>query len=139
MGQRAQQTCEGVTKLNPHWSSIRLYEEARKIVGAMIQKITFDEYLPKILGPEGVTILGDYKGYDPDTSASITTEFSTAAFRFGHGTIGNSVAMLQTYTSKPEVIPLVEAFFNPQLMTSKGIDVFIRGMVVHGKKNPRSN
>ena len=28
---------------------MRLYEEVRKIVGAIIQKITIDEYLPKIL------------------------------------------------------------------------------------------
>ena len=123
-----------LTNINPHWSGIRLYEEARKIVGAMIQKITFDEYLPKVLGRKGAETIGDYKGYDPDTSASITTEFSTAAFRFGHGTIGDSVAMLKNYDSKPKTIPLVEAFFDPQLITSKGIDVFIRGMVVHGNK-----
>jgi len=125
--------------LNPHWSGIRLYEEARKIVGAIIQKITIDEYLPKILGPKGASMIGIYEGYNPKTSPSITVEFSTAAFRFGHGTVGDSVAMLKKYTSRPETITFDEAAFNPELLRTKGLDLFIRGMVAHGTKEADPN
>jgi len=48
--------------INPHWDGDILYHEARKVVGAMMQHITFEHWLPKILGPVGMQLLGTYKG-----------------------------------------------------------------------------
>ena len=74
-------------ELNQNWSGDKNYYEARKIVGALIQKITFSEWLPAILGTDGMKKLGLYKGYNPETTPSIANVFATAAFRFGHALI----------------------------------------------------
>ena len=55
--------------LNPHWPARQLYNVARKIVGAMLQKISFHEYLPNILGKKKTHF--DSAGYDANTEAGV--------------------------------------------------------------------
>lgn len=76
-----------LSKMNYHWKSDRVFQETRKIIGAMIQKITYEDFLPRVLGPSFTRQLGRYR-YDPyGESPNIKLEFSTASYRFGHGLI----------------------------------------------------
>lgn len=72
---------DGLREVNRHWSGEQIYQEARKIVGAQMQHITFAQWLPYILGPVGMRLLGEYSGYDETVDVSVTNEFATAAFR----------------------------------------------------------
>ena len=118
--------------LNPLWGDELLYQEARRILVAEWQHITISEYLPKILGPPGMAMLGTYSGYIPDVDASIANAFSTAAFRFGHSQIMPLFPRLgPDYEPLPiGPLKLQDAFFAPfRLLEEQGIEPLIRGLL----------
>jgi peroxidase len=126
---------------NPHWDGDTLYHETRKIVGAEVQHITYTHWLPKILGPRGMEMLGEYKGYDSTIDATIVNGFATAAFRFGHTLVNPVMYRLNsTFQPIPEGnLPLHKAFFAPfRVIEEGGIDPILRGLFGRaGKKvNP---
>ncbi|XP_058872731.1 peroxidasin homolog isoform X1 [Acipenser ruthenus] len=118
-------------KLNPHWDGDTVYHETRKIVGAQMQHITYQHWLPKILGDVGMKIIGEYKGYDPNVNGGILNAFATAAFRFGHTLINPILYRLnETFGEIPQGhIPLHKAFFSPfRIVQEGGIDPLLRGL-----------
>ena len=81
-------------EVNPHWSGDTLYYEARRIVIAEMQHITYAEWLPIFMGDEGMGMLGQYEGYNPNVDVSISNVFATAALRIGHTIINPELARL---------------------------------------------
>ncbi|CAL8087052.1 unnamed protein product [Calicophoron daubneyi] len=137
---------DGLRSLNPEWTGDRVYQEARKIVGACMQAITYEEWLPRVLGPEGYKLLGTYHGYDDQIDASIANEFSTAAMRFGHTMVPPVVYRLgeDWQPIKEGHLLLHQAFFAPdRLLRDGGMDPIIRGLLFNGirdrTKNPPMN
>ena len=69
-------------ELNPHWDGDRLYDESRKIIGAQMQVITYEHWLPLIIGEEGMKQLGQYRGYNANEDPTISNVFAASAFRY---------------------------------------------------------
>ncbi|XP_078361510.1 peroxidasin homolog pxn-1-like [Oculina patagonica] len=80
--------------LNTDWDKEKIFQETRKIIGAMMQHITYNEYLPTILSEQMLQAydlkLNSYTGYNSSADASIANSFAAAALRFGHSTIGKA-------------------------------------------------
>ena len=113
---------------NPELSGDELYERGRQFVGALMQVITYNEFLPALLGQGALT---PYSGYNPNVDASISNIFSTAAYRFGHSMLSPQILRLdQNLNTIPEGnLPLMDAFFSPEIITDEGgIDPLLRGL-----------
>uniref|UniRef100_A0A8B9QFH4 Thyroid peroxidase n=1 Tax=Apteryx owenii TaxID=8824 RepID=A0A8B9QFH4_APTOW len=130
---------QALKTMNRHWSPETVYQEARKIVGALHQIITLRDYIPKIIGPDAFNqYIGLYRGYDPTINPTVSNIFSTAAFRFGHATIQPIVKRLNAqYLDDPELpnLHLHEVFFSPwRLIKEGGLDPLLRGLLAHSAK-----
>ncbi len=94
-----------------------------KSVVSELQKITYKDYLPIILGDAVSSQIPSYTGYKNDVDPRIPNYFATAAFRFGHSQIRHSQIrhtfdrLEKNYVPSPAgPLPLVSAFFNPSLV-----------------------
>lgn len=109
-------------------SGDQVYERARTIVGAEMQKITYEEFLPVLLGPGG---LSPYSGYDPSVNGAIINHFSTASYRYGHSQLSSTLLRLDGSLNEiPQGhLPLLSGFFDPsQIINGGGIDPLLRGL-----------
>lgn len=116
----------------PGLSGDDIYQKARARVGALMQVITYNEFLPLLLGSNA---LPSYPGYDSQVNPGIANEFSTAAYRFGHSTLNPIIYRLKKNGQPiPEGnLPLRKAFFVKDPMSpdeSKNIDPLMRGLAL---------
>ncbi|XP_058467000.1 chorion peroxidase-like isoform X2 [Malaya genurostris] len=116
--------------LNPHWNDEIIFQESRRIVGAEIQHIVYSEYLPKIIGPHFMTKFelhtskGHNDSYNPKINPSISSEFSSAAFRFGHSTVPGKLEFPQG------PVDTHKTFFNPTSLRNPAFyDHLFQGML----------
>jgi hypothetical protein len=129
------------------------FEIAKAVVGAELQYITYNEFLPAL----GLK-LTPYHGYNPNVNPSVALEFSTVGYRL-HSTVNGeeeievptskySTAQLETMKSlgigveaisevegRNEagfviVIPQDTAFFNPSVVEAVGLGPELRGLGV---------
>lgn len=142
-------------QLNPHWSPETLYQEARKILGAVhqvrpltffqilhlwfLQKnltrssiaqiLTWEHYLPRVLGEEASSrLMPPYRGYDPEVDPSIANVFATAAFRFAHVTVQPVVSRLgpgYLLDSRHPPLPLHHSLFASWRVVTEGGETFV--------------
>lgn len=106
-----------LSALNPTWSDESIFQEARRIVIAELQHITYNEFLPNLLssyiksttyymnnrrtislGASTITknglaplATGYFTNYSTVSTGPVSNEFSTTAFRMGHSLVQGSV------------------------------------------------
>jgi hypothetical protein len=111
----------------PSLTGDEVYERARAIVAAEMQAITYNEFLPLLLGPGAIA---PYAGYDDGVDASIANEFATAAYRVGHTMLSETIRRVDATgaTIAAGDLPLRDAFFAPHEVIDHGVDPIFRGL-----------
>jgi len=109
---------------NPKLTDEQIYQRARRLVIAEVQAITYQEFLPALLGPKA---LRPYQGYRPEVNPGLATEFSTAAFRIGHTLINDDIQFLDNDGVQiADELPLAFGFFNPAPLKAYGPDPLLK-------------
>lgn len=118
--------CDELKVEHPSWNDEELFQRARKIVGALIEAITYEEFLPTI----GVE-LDSYAGYDSSVEPNILNVFSAAGYRFGHTMVNGRLVRFDEAGNDWIFgsVDLRDAFFNPLILKDEGgISPFFRGL-----------
>ena len=116
-----------IAAANPGLDDEAIYLRDRRMVGAEIQAITYNEFLPSMLGADAIPA---YQGYRPEVDGRVSNFFATAAYRMGHsqvdpiiwreGADGNAI---------PEKdLALLNAYFAPERLHEGGIEPLLRGL-----------
>lgn len=132
-----------LTTLNPSWDDETLYQETRRIVSALIQHITYNEWLPIVLGDAIMTkyhlkVLpsGFYNQYDETVNPATTSITATAAMRFGHTLVSPVFRVLRKDYSEgtTPALTLRSLFFrtNFYVMHEQGL---MRGLLTDPSQN----
>lgn len=105
-----------------------IYQKARKEVGALVQAITYNEFLPAM----GVS-LNNYSGYRNNVQPDLLNSFATASYRIGHTMVADEILLRDNNCQKvgTGTMELDEAFFDPQIVITYGVDPFLRGFAAH--------
>ncbi|XP_055905200.1 peroxidase-like [Eupeodes corollae] len=127
-----------LAKLNPHWCDEVLFQEARRILIAQIQHITYYELLPFFLGRENMLrnkLIYDVppdshvNDYNPQVDATTLNEFATGAFRHFHSQCEGRLDLVTEMRSVVGSLRLSDWFFRPEIIEAgDNFDLLSRGM-----------
>jgi hypothetical protein len=109
------------------FSDEQIYQQARKVVGAELQIVTYNEFLPALLGSNAIS---PYAGYNSSVDGTVANEFANAAYRIGHTML--SPTLLRRDNNGNVIgggdIDLRDAFFAPTEITDWGIEPLLKGL-----------
>ena len=133
-----------IQEKNPELNDEEIYQKTRRLVIAEMQKITYGEYLPVVLGDKAMAkykleITDQKSKYNKKDNAGVANAFSTAAYRFGHSLI-NGLISLVSETTNEEIgnYVLGENFFNVKQLLVRfgltGVDKLIAGLITQSSQ-----
>ncbi|XP_076162998.1 salivary peroxidase/catechol oxidase isoform X2 [Ptiloglossa arizonensis] len=124
-----------LAKLNSNWSDEKLYQEARRIVIAEIQHISYKEWLPVLLGKRytravGLIVGNSYsRNYNSEDDPAVSNEVATAALRFLTSLMQGQLRLTDNMRQVNTTLSLAEYFFKPSVIeTDEVFDGLLRGM-----------
>lgn len=125
--------------LNPTWSDERLYQEARRVVIALIQHHTYDEFLPIFIGEAEAAANGllcrdsvHCDCYSDTIDGSVINEFTTGPGRIFHFFVPDNL-ILQNAAGAVD-LRRISTLFGQSGLIRTNYDDIIRGMLFQPMK-----
>uniref|UniRef100_A0A914ZY52 peroxidase n=2 Tax=Parascaris univalens TaxID=6257 RepID=A0A914ZY52_PARUN len=130
--------------INNHWEDERLYQEARRIVVAQIQHITYNEFLPLIVGKDR---LRDYginlqtyaydSGYNLNIDSTVLNEYASAVGLFFFSLFPERLALYGDNDERFFEMPFGTFFNDPSILHGRGhIDAILRFLLNEPIRKP---
>lgn len=131
-------------QINADWTDEQLYQEARKIVGAELQHITYSELLPALLGEEAMNEFnlkplesGFYYGYSIDLNPSISNALAVSVMPFIYTMLPEKLERYTQALQRNGVKRMSDTYFNPsELYNSEMFDEYIIGLMSNSARIP---
>ncbi|CAN7939172.1 unnamed protein product, partial [Ixodes hexagonus] len=126
--------------INPHWNDEMLFQVAKRIVESQIQHVTYSEWLPEAVDVrtrvkhELNSLKNGYTRYDPTVDATVSNEFTTAAFRFGHANVNGTFLLLARVAAWEPRVKLKDKYFDPFDFYKGILPRFVGGMMAQPQK-----
>lgn len=101
--------------LNPQWTDEKLFQSARKINRAIFQKITYEEWLPMVVGHRlAIQIRTSDEEMSSTAVRGVSNEFATAAIRFYNSMLPGD--LLEQPSTQKKLFELRDTFYQPQAL-----------------------
>ncbi|XP_065217252.1 peroxidase-like [Planococcus citri] len=140
--------CDELKKINaqiPEWQTDeKLYQEAKRILSAILQHIMFGRISEIIFGKECAKIYGFsepngenyFSGYDQEINVQTTAEFQHVAFKTFHGLVEGNLLL---YNDDREIVGQInfsDWYNNPTFLKQPGnLDKILIGLITQPLRN----
>ncbi|CAK9295218.1 unnamed protein product [Gordionus sp. m RMFG-2023] len=121
---------------HPEWLEEKIFNEARKWVVAIYQKIVFQDWLPELLGIDKESI-PKYSGYKSHINPSISIEFEALASQYYVTMIPSTLYIGNSSNCLPKdknsenggALRLCNSFWSPEKFLKHSLEEIINGMI----------
>ncbi len=96
------------TAAGMHPTQEQIFNAAKMVVEGEYQHIINKEFVPAMIGHEIKNT-----GFDPNVNPTVSLEFATSAYRFGHSMLSDSIERLNADGTHAKDLTLGDAFINP--------------------------
>lgn len=122
-------TATDIAAANPGLSEDEVYERARRLTVAKLQIITYEEFLPALLGPDAIPA---WTAYDATINPSVYNSFATAALRISYSMQSETIQRLDATGAviSEGNLDLKDTFYKaPDVITDDvSLEVILRGL-----------
>ncbi|KAK5969624.1 hypothetical protein GCK32_005079 [Trichostrongylus colubriformis] len=121
-------------QVNPTWTDEKLFQEARRIVIAQIQHITYAEFVPVIVGKENLKrqaldlqVNGYDSRYDMNVDGSTLNVFAAAVGQFFLTLLPDKITVTDSFGNSRREEPLGRVFNDPSFIYQRNrVDAVLR-------------